>query len=198
MNFKKRKVKKLYTSGPVINATNAQAAQELWVSVMNFDHSEVKVEVEVLNWGDPAVSSGLVTTPAGMAIPMKAMAVPVMPAEQVKVPAWQTQHFFADLLTGAPLAGPVLSFEIRVTVITDDPQANVVFNAAILAAEAEELPEAEEADEDEAEAAELTELVAEEEEEEAEDEAEAEAAASVTAAFVPFKDFVLLELKKLK
>lgn len=179
MECNEKKHKKVYTSGPISNSTAAaaQAAQELWVSVTNFDKHAVGVKVEVLNWGDPAISAGLATTPVGMAVPMKVMAVPVMPAEKTKVPCHQTQHFFADLLTGGPLATPVLSFEIRVTIISKDPDAKVVFNAVSYSAEAVE-PEVEEVD-----ALEL------------EEEEEPEAGATVTAALFSFKDFVLLEEK---
>ncbi|WP_050181963.1 hypothetical protein [Domibacillus robiginosus] len=180
MECKDKKHKRVYTSGPISNATSAaaQAAQELWVSVTNFDKNAVEVKVEVLNWGDPAISAGLATTPVGMAVPMKAMAVPVMPAEKTKIPCHQTQHFFGDLLTGGPLATPVLSFEIRITVLSKDDDAKVVFNAVSYSAEAAE-PEEEEVD-----------VLGLEEEEE-----EPEAAATVTAAMFTFKDFVLLEKK---
>ncbi|MCM3789835.1 hypothetical protein M3221_22840 [Domibacillus indicus] len=181
MECKKQKHKKVYTTGPISNAAaGAQVAQELWVSATNFDKDSVQVKVEVLNWGDPAISAGLMTTPVGMAVPMKAMAVPVMPAEKTKIPCHQTQHFFADLLNGGPMATPVLSFEIRITVISKDPDAKVVFNAVSYSAEAEAAEPVEEIDV----------LGLEEEEEE-----EPAAGAAVTAALFSFKDFVLLEKK---
>lgn len=180
MECKKQKHKKVYTSGPISNAAaGAQVAQELWVSATNFDKDSVQVKVEVLNWGDPAISAGLMTTPVGMAVPMKAMAVPVMPAEKTKIPCHQTQHFFADLLNGGPMATPVLSFEIRITVISKDPDAKVVFNAVSYSAEAEAAEPVEEID-----------VLGLEEEEE-----EPAAGAAVTAAVFSFKDFVLLEKK---
>ncbi|WNS80351.1 hypothetical protein RRU94_23020 [Domibacillus sp. DTU_2020_1001157_1_SI_ALB_TIR_016] len=176
MECKKKMHKKVYTSGPISNSTagGAQAAQELWVSATGFDNCLVKVEV--LNWGDPAVSAGLTTTPPGMAVPMKAMVVPVMPAEKVKVTSCQTQHFFADLLTGGPLATPVLSFEIRVTVMCEDLDAKVLFNAVAYSAEAAE-PVVDELD-----------VLGLEEEEE-----EPAAGTAVTTVVFSFKDFVMIE-----
>ncbi len=181
MDYKKKKFVKVYTSGPITNSTAAaaQVAQELWVAVTNFGKQAVKVKVEVFNWGDPAVSAGLTTTPVGMAVPMNAMSVAVMPAEKVKVPAWRTQQFFADLLTGGPMCTPVLTYEVRVTVFSNEPDAEVVFNAVAFSAGAAEAEEPH---------------VEEEEPVEEEPEApEAPEAAPVTAALIPFKHFVLLK-----
>jgi hypothetical protein len=207
MDCEKKKYKKVYTSGPISNATSESGSvgQELWVSVANYEKQSVTVKVEVLNWGDPALSAGLpVCTTMGLGVPMNAMAVPVMPAEKVKIPSYQVQHFFVDLLAGGPAIMPeILSYEIRVTVISKDPHAKVVFNAVSYSVEAELLEEDEldllsEIEEEEEEVEEEKEEVEEEEEEveeevEKEEEEEVEAAIAVTASVLSFKDFVLLK-----
>ncbi|MCP3762344.1 hypothetical protein NLX67_08065 [Domibacillus sp. A3M-37] len=143
MDYENKKYKKVYTSGPIVivNREGAKAAQDLWVSVTNFSKQPVTVKIEVFNWGDPAVSAGLTTVPLGMSVPMKAMSVPVMPAENAEIHGSQTKHFFADLLATGPLAIPVFSYEIRVTVISHDSEDKVIFNAAFYSTELEEQEE---------------------------------------------------------
>ncbi|OES45332.1 hypothetical protein [Domibacillus iocasae] len=149
MEYEEKKHKKVYTSGPIAmaNREGVKAVQDLWVSVTNFSKHPVTVKVEMFNWGDPAVSAGLTTVPLGMSVPMNAMSVPVMPAENAEIHGSQTKHFFADLLATGPLSISVFSYEIRVTVISDDCEDQVIFNAAFYSTELEDPEETEEPEE---------------------------------------------------
>jgi hypothetical protein len=177
-----KKRKKVYTSGVIANTDREdnQAAQDLYVSVTNFSEHPVTVKVEVFNWGNPNVSAGLAGSPMpGMPMPMGAKRVTVMPDERVKIPGCKTQHFHADLtMDGNP--NDVLSFEVRVTVISKGHEGKVVFNAVSYSLQ--ELLE----EQDPGDIHIDEEVLGEEGEEE-------EATPPRTEALVVFKDFVLLE-----